>query len=111
MERESENKEQQLADFKLQVKELYRLLFAIAKLNHDLFSTLNQELIVDPISNWRAEYGELAGKSQFVHALMNSTVTWDISPNLDLPNDLVFKHLTEVIMPRLKKELEKLQSK
>jgi len=48
-------------------------------------------------------------RCQYFHAFILSTTDWGNSPDLDLPDGQISKHLNEVAIPKLKKTLEELQ--
>jgi|GEM_PF-3112970 hypothetical protein len=108
MDFEVEKKEAALADFNCKVHEMYGLFRKILKLNVDVYEQLETDLITIPVRGWRSR-GNAADESQFFHAFILSSTDWNDSPNLDLPEGLVSKHLNEVAMPTLKRALENLQ--
>lgn len=110
MDKEFEKKNTALEEFRLKVTEMYSLFREIANLDHDVHDSLFEQLIYNPAKAWR-KLGGAVERSQFFHALISSTTEWGNSPDLDLPDGLVAKHLNEVVLPTLKRELEKLRLK
>ena len=105
---ELENKNFALNEFLLKVKEMSGLFYEIEKLDANLSDSLYKKFIVTPANEWRSQGGN---KTRFFHAIIQSSSNWDISPELDLPGEIIFKHLNNVILPQLRQELDNLKQK